>query len=114
MDCLDQVIELFLGDEIVEVDSHPTRLDQFAASENLGLESRAGTGVDAEKTVPVRSGAGTASPGLDSEQVVEQGNHEVVMKEAVGPQVFGTGHQEGDDGKTVSIPVAEDPDPRIL
>src|SRR5690606_13019460 len=77
----DQVLELLLGDEVVEVDPHPARLDNFTASGDLLLEPGAGGGVDTEKAVPVRTGARAPAPGLDAEQVVEHGHNEVRSEE---------------------------------
>ena len=49
VDCLHEVGEDLLGDEVVEVDSHPARLDPLAAPADLVLVRVGLVEVDAEK-----------------------------------------------------------------
>lgn len=79
--CVDEVVADSIGDEVVEVEPHPARLDPVAAEGNLVVVAVGVRGVDGEQPVSVRSGAGAAAAGLDAEQVVEQGDHEVVVQE---------------------------------
>jgi hypothetical protein len=75
------------------------------------VDEPAGLGVDPEQTMPVRPGAGASAPGLDAEQVVEQGDHEVVVEVAGGAEmVLGGPDHERDDREPLGLGVAQDPD----
>src|SRR4029077_14788761 len=92
-----------LRDEVVEVDAHPARLDALAAAVDLALELVRPLDVDAEQAGAVGAGAGAAAARLDTEEVVEQGDDEVVVQvAAVVP------HHERDDGQPVEVRVAQD------
>ena len=62
-DRLDHVVEHGLGDEVVEVDPDPARLDALAAVRDLALELVRPLQVDAEQPVPVRPPAARHRPG---------------------------------------------------
>ena len=51
----------------------------------------------------IRSSAGTASPGLYAEHIVEKGCHKVVVQEAAG---VGVQDEEGEDGQARGVQVA--------
>ena len=97
--------EDLLGQEIVEVDPHPARLDAFAAVQDGLLEPLGQRAVDAQQPVTVRAGAGTAAAGLDAEQVVQQGDDEVVMQVA-----FPVADGERHDGQPPGLEIAEQVD----
>ncbi len=90
---LDEVVGDGVGDEVVEVDPHPARLDALAAAGDLALELVGALEVDAEQPVAVRARARAAAAGLDAEQVVEQRDDVVVVQVAPGRRA----HHEGDD-----------------
>ena len=55
--------------------------------------------------VHLRSSAGTTTTGLNSEQVVEQSGHEVVVKKVAGDWMA---NQEAEDAETRGLSAAED------
>ena len=88
----DEVVKDRLGDEVVEVDPGPARLDTFAALTDLALEFVRPVHVDAEQPVTVGTCAGAAAARLDTEKVVQDRNDEVVVKvSTVGPTDNETG-----------------------
>ena len=98
---LDDVVEHALVDEVVEVHAHPARLDPLAAARSPA-RTGASAPIDAQQAVPVGSGAGAAAAGLDAEQVVEQGDHEVVVQ--VAASVL---DHERDDRQALGVLVAQ-------
>ena len=78
----DEVVEHRVGEEVVEVDPHPTGLDPLASRGDLAREAVGLVEVDAQELVSVRAGARAPAAGLDAEQVVEQGHDEVVVQVA--------------------------------
>ena len=54
-------------DEVVEVESHPSRFDDLASCGDDVLETARGLEVDTEQTMPVGPGAGAAAACLDAE-----------------------------------------------
>ena len=94
---------------VVEGDPDPAVLDaRTAAADLLPLRPRLGGG-DAEQPVRVRPGARAAAAGLDPEQVVEHGDHELVVQVAVAVP-----DPEGHDGQSRGAAVAEDLQPRVV
>ena len=97
-----------LADEVVEVDPHPAGLDPLAAAGDLALELVRALEVDAQQPVAVRPGAGAAAAGLDAEQVVEQGDHVVVVEVAAA-----VADDERDDREARERRVAQDLEGRV-
>ena len=77
---VDQVLGGRVGDEVVEVEPHPARLDPEQPRSTSRCERVRPGRVDAEQAVAVRAGARAAAARLDAEQVVEQGHDEVVVQ----------------------------------
>src|SRR5690348_3540258 len=93
--CLKKKIGDDVGDEVVEVDADPARLDALAPAGDLARELVRALEVDAEQVVAVGAGARAASAGLDAEEVVEDRDDEVVVQVATVVAV----DDEGDDGQ---------------
>ena len=74
------VAEHRFADEIVEVDAHPTGLDSFAPAGDLPLELMGGLDVDSEQSVTVRTGARAPTTTLDTEQIVQDRDDEIVVQ----------------------------------
>src|ERR1035438_8461270 len=79
-DGFDDVGEHSLGDEVVEAHPGPAGLDALAPMGDLAVELTRAVQVDAQQPVSIRARARAAAAGLDPEQVVQQGNHEVAME----------------------------------
>ena len=73
-------VEHRLADEVVEVHAHPAGLDALAPARDLALELVRALDVDAEQSMAVRARARAAAARLDTEQVVEQRDDEVVVE----------------------------------
>ncbi len=100
------VLEDGLGDEVVERDARPARLDPLApAADDLPVLERA-LEPDAEQPVAIRAGTRASSARLDPEQVVEQRDDVVVVEVSPRRPV----HDERHDRESVGVEVAEDPD----
>ena len=109
IDRLEDELEDGLADEEVEVHTNPARLDTFAAPGDLAFELVRALDVDAEQPVSVRACARATAASLDPEEVVKQGNDEVVMQ--VSPARCA--HDERDDRETFGRVRAENLDARV-
>ncbi len=128
-----QIDELLFGDEVVEVDADPPRFDPLAPCQDLLLETVRGLVVYSEQPVPVGSGAGTTAAGLNSQEVIEHGDDEVVVeilgavadherndRQPLGRRIaengdIGSGAPEGDrTSDELILPLADLSDPDLL
>src|SRR5262249_27353887 len=75
---LDDVVGDDIGDEVVEVDPHPARLDPLASSGDLPLELMRPFQADPQQAGQGGAGARPSPTRLDSNEVVEPGHDEVV------------------------------------
>ena len=104
-----QVGELLLGQEVVHVHPRPARPDPLAARLDLAVDRRAHPGVDAEQAMAVGAGAGTATTGLDAEEIVQQGHDVVVVQVATRRRR----DREGQDRQSIGHMAAQDLDVRV-
>ena len=109
-DRLDDVVGDDVGDEVVEVDAYPAGLDALAAAPDLALELVGALEVDAEQVVAVGAGARAAAAGLDAEEVVEDGDDEVVVQVALALAADDERH----DRQSLGVEVAEDLDAGLV
>lgn len=109
VDGLEDEGEDFFGDEVVEVDADPAGFDAFASADDFAFEFLGGGQVDAEEAVSVGSRAGAAAAGLDAEEVVQEGDDEVVVEELV--VVF---DHERHDREPPGVEVSEDSDVGVV
>ncbi len=102
---IDDVVEGLVVDEVVEIDPDPAGLDALTAAGDLSFEGMRTVEVDPEEPVAVGSGARTTAPGLDAEEIVQDGNHEIVVEIPVAER-----DDERDDRQPFGIVAAEDLD----
>ena len=75
-----QVVDGFLIKEIVEIKPDPTRPQYHLALGDSGFQAAAVVHIHVQQCVPVRARTGTAPPGLNAEQIIQQGNNEAVVQ----------------------------------
>src|SRR5215475_107568 len=69
-----------LGDEVVEAHPDPAGLDPLTAMRDFALELVRTVKIDPQQPVAIRPGARAPATGLNSEQIVENGDHKVVVE----------------------------------
>src|SRR5262249_3775611 len=106
----DDVFEDRLGDEVVEGDARPARLDPLAAAAYDPPVLVRALEADSEQAMPVRPRARAAATRLDPEEIVEQSDDVVVVEVAAGRRA----DDERDDREPVGLEVPEDVDVLVL
>ena len=108
MNRTDKVIELSGADEVVEIESCPAWFDRRPTFIDTTDEGITDLFLQAEQHRPVGASTRAPPPGLDSEEIIQQSNDEVVMDELIAVSNQERGYRE-----PIRIGIADDLDLRI-